>query len=271
MKKKARYDVRNEIREVNKQIHGNYAYEDRMVIQTNALGQLAAQFHKWVVPAIKARYRREYFDENVGWLEGRYLSMISFMGYAVTHLGEINKWATNYKIKESSEESGEEGAAMKMLNVYRTLGEIGMMLTTLIVAQILASKWDDDDEEYSGTINRLENALIYQADRSFKEMVQFIPILPAGIRQIYQMFKSPIPSTRTLGELGEAASMTIRSAYFWWYYDEDEFWSDSDFVYQQKPRKGKSKIGKEWADAVPILYGLKRWEDFDRMKSFFIK
>ena len=46
------------IREVNKQIHGNYAKEDRMIIQSNTIGNLAAQFKKWVAPAIRARYQR---------------------------------------------------------------------------------------------------------------------------------------------------------------------------------------------------------------------
>ena len=65
----------------NKQIHGNYAHEDRMVIQSHWLGQLAAQFHKWIVPAYDARFRRAYFDENMGWLEGRYITLWNYMGY----------------------------------------------------------------------------------------------------------------------------------------------------------------------------------------------
>ena len=64
-------EIRNEIREVNKQIHGNYAYEDRMVLQSSSIGRLIAQFHKWVAPAIRARYQKEYYDENLGWMEGR--------------------------------------------------------------------------------------------------------------------------------------------------------------------------------------------------------
>jgi hypothetical protein len=43
-----RYELRNQIREVNKQIHGNYAREDRMVMQSTTIGNHAAQFHKWV-------------------------------------------------------------------------------------------------------------------------------------------------------------------------------------------------------------------------------
>ena len=83
-----RYEIRNYIRETNKQIHGNYAYEDRMVMQSHALGQLAAQFHKWVAPSIKARFRPEYFDENLGWMEGRYRTFYSFLGYMRKNLGQ---------------------------------------------------------------------------------------------------------------------------------------------------------------------------------------
>ena len=42
------------------------------LLQSNTIGNLAAQFKKWVAPAIRARYQREYFDQNLGWMEGRY-------------------------------------------------------------------------------------------------------------------------------------------------------------------------------------------------------
>ena len=271
--KEARYAVRNEIREVNKQIHGNYAYEDRMVIQSYALGQLAAQFHKWVVPAIKARYRKEYYDENVGWIEGRYLSLFSFIRYTSTHLKELGN-LKNFKegFKKHYAEGDVQRGQNKMLGVWRASAELAIMMTVMASSYIIGSLLGEDDDDDDGVIRRrLENALMYQADRSFKEMVQFIPIAPAGIVQIYQMFKSPVAATRTLGELGEALSVTVRSAWFYLYYDEKTFWEDSDFVYQNKPRKGKLKLYKEWADAVPILYGIKRWEDYDRQKSFWIK
>jgi hypothetical protein len=264
-----RHDIRNEIREVNKQIHGNYAHEDRMVIQAHALGQLGAQFHKWVIPAIKARYRTEYFDENVGWLEGRYRSFMSFMVYAFKNLHQINKWGTNFK--EQYEDS--EKAEMKMKNVYRTLGEIGMMLSTTILLTLMKGLFEDDDDD-SVLQKRLENVLLYQADRAYKEMVQFIPIPgTGGLEQIYQMMKSPIASTRTLGELGEAMSSTVALT---WHSNlftkfDDDFYENSKVVYQNKPKKGKFKASKQWADAVPIWYSFQRWNSFDREHDFHIK
>ena len=81
---KERHDLTNYILEVNKQIHGNYAFEDRMVIQEHWLGQLAAQFHKWIYPAYKARFKKRYIDENLGAVEGRYVTVMNFLKSAPT-------------------------------------------------------------------------------------------------------------------------------------------------------------------------------------------
>ena len=271
-----RWDIRNKIREVNKQIHGNYAYEDRMAMQSHALGQLAAQFHKWVIPAIKARFRPEYFDENVGWLEGRYRSAWNFMHYATTHLGEINKWFSKDGfrewVKEGTNKEADQQAYNKLLNVYRTLGEIGIMMTSFAMITIFSHMFEDDDDD-SETVRRLENALIYQADRTYKELIQFVPIHPHGMKQIYQMIKSPIAATRTLGELGEAISASITDYPAWLIMDKDKFYADKDYVYQRGPRAKRQelKVNKQWKDAVPILYSIQRWQSYDREKSFFIK
>ena len=69
-----KFDLRMKIREVNKQIHGNYAREDRTILQRHNIGQLIFQFKKWLAPAIRARWQGEYYDENLGWMEGRYRS-----------------------------------------------------------------------------------------------------------------------------------------------------------------------------------------------------
>ena len=98
-----RYDVRNQIREVNKQIHGNYAYADRMVIQDHTLGMLVAQFHKWVVPGLDARFRKEYYNENLGWVEGRYKSFVNVMGYIIKAKGQIGKAYRELEFQEGKE------------------------------------------------------------------------------------------------------------------------------------------------------------------------
>tara|TARA_R100000697_G_scaffold27359_1_gene36041 strand:+ start:37923 stop:43463 length:5541 start_codon:yes stop_codon:yes gene_type:complete len=275
----ARYDLRNYIREVNKQVHGNYAYEDRMVMQSTAVGQLAAQFHKWVAPAIKARFRPEYFDENLGWMEGRYLTFWNFLGYAYKNLQDIGNIANNYK-----EFNGEKGQR-KLQNVYRTMGEIGIIMTTVLLKMLLSDMMgDDDDEERGGTTRRdvddsdsvlrkrLRNVFLYQLDRTHKDLVTFMPIPgTGGLTQLYQLFKSPIASTRTLGELGEALEYTVGTSLSYAFMDDESF-MESKWVYQRpKARRGQLKLGKQWGDALPILYTINRWKSYDNVSDFFIK
>ena len=52
---------------------------------------------------------------------------------------------------------------------------------------------------------------------------------------------------------------------------EEEFMNDSDLVYQRGRRAGELKVYKEWKDAVPILYAIKKWENYIDQNDFFIK
>jgi len=271
-----RYEIRNEIREVNKQIHGNYAKEDRVVMQSTTIGKLAFQFHKWVAPAIRARYQREYFDQNLGWMEGRYISAFKFLAYVKSELVKGNKEFSKYDkgFLEAYGYTGEGGnldqrATNKLYGFYRTMGEIGIMLSTFVLSQVLSSllAGEDDDSE---TTKRFKNIIRYQADRTYKELVMFTP-LPDGLEQQYQMFKSPIAATRTMGELGEALSLTITTPMAYLYYSDEEFRTNSNYVYQQKPRKGQLKVYKNWKDVVPILYSIQKYDAYLRMNNYFIK
>jgi hypothetical protein len=278
----AKYEIRNSIRETNITIHGNYAYEDRMVMQSHALGQLAAQFHKWVAPSIKARFRPEYFDENLGWMEGRYLTFFNFLGYSYKNLGQIGKMGASYK-----EFQGEKGA-LKLQNVHRVMGEIMIIMSTYAIKQLLMSMWgmdpDDDDSDYydpmageentkdSPLTRKLKNITIFHLDRLYDETIMWVPIPGlGGLQQMGQFIQNPISSSRTLGEVGEAIEMTARTGITWAISSEEEFWQDKDVVYTRGSRKGQIKLGKEWGDGLPILYTVNKWKNFDTMRDFYIK
>jgi hypothetical protein len=273
-----RYDLRNQIREVNKQIHGNYAKEDRMVIQGHTLGNLATQFHKWVAPAIRSRFRREYFDQNLGWLEGRYRSFFKFLnhvkGEMVRGNVSINPAKYNQSFKEAYGFTGQGGnldqrAEDKLRGFYRTTGEIGIMLSVFILNSIMAGILanDDDDDELT---KRLKNVIRLQGDRTYKEMVTFT-LLPEGLKQQYALMKSPIATTRTLGELGEAISLSYMTPLAYLYQSDEDFYANTEYVYQNKPNKGQLKVYKNWADVVPILYSIQKWDNMIKAQDFYIK
>ena len=271
-----RYQLRNQMREVNKQIHGNYAYEDRMVMQSSTVGKLAAQFHKWVAPAMRARFDKEYYDENLGWMEGRYKSWWSFMGYTRRQLAQgnfkFNQYAEGFLEDNGYLKDGDWQDNQKALNrlqgFYRSMGEMGIILLTVLIKELMQSLWADDGDE-SDLEKRAENILMYQADRTLKELILFIPII--GSQEQMQMVKSPIASTRTMGELGEAMFSLIETPFYAITQSGDDFYANSSVVYQRGRRKGQLKLAKEWQDAVPILYTIKKWQNYLDMKNFFIK
>ena len=128
------------------------------------------------------------------------------------------------------------------------------------------------NEDKSIVAKRFENALIYQFNRQGRELLFFIPVL--GFEEMYMMWKSPIASTRMLGELGAAIEQTIylpfalgRDKMFDDYNIEDDKW----YVYQRGKRVGKYKFSKEWSDVLPILYMINRWKAYDTQKDFFVK
>ena len=304
-----RYDVRQYIREVNIHIHGNYAYEDRMVMQSHSLGQLAAQFKKWVAPALKARYRGEYFDENLGWIEGRYRTMWNFLTYVFKNVGDIQKASKDWRdmqgetgksLEQLSEEimkkenqidkaktpealtklqkeiydlkglkEGQSRAEMKVKNLHRMLAEISLILMTFMLKGIMTSLWDDEDKDGSGTKKRFQNAFMYQLDRQRREMIQFI-----WLKDGYELMKSPISSARMVKEMAEALFHTVQTPYI--VGKETVFPSGEDLklnkniYYQRGSNKGNLKMWKEQRDALPLLYALNRWWSYDRVSNFWI-
>jgi hypothetical protein len=271
-----KYEIRNKIREVNKQIHGNYAKEDRMVIQSNTIGNLAAQFKKWVAPAVRARYQREYFDQNLGWMEGRYMSFWSFLGYAKREVVKGNVKFSTYGqgFMEAYGADGKEGnadqrAQNKLFGFYRTMGEIGIILSTLAISMILDSILADDDDD--DLTKRLKNMVKYQAQRAYKETVIFNPIPGlGGYTQMRQMFDSPLAASRTMGELAEAMYFTVATPLAYMGQSNDEFYSNSAHVYQRGGKKGSLKVYKNWKDVLPIIYSIQKYNSYLQNDDFYM-
>ena len=79
---------------------------------------------------------------------------------------------------------------------------------------------------------------------------------------------SPIATTRTLGELGEALSLSIWTPAGYLLSSKDGFYANKDYVYQNKPNKGKLKVNKAWSDALPILYSIQKWQNLIKEQTF---
>lgn len=247
------------IYEVNKQIHGNYAWEDRMVIQSHWLGQLGAQFHKWVVPLFKARFQERYLNENLGYIEGRYRTFWNVIKYVYeTEQGFLGKTAGILGVFIPGSKTYKQMDEIQVRNMYKNIAELSFFMASVLMAQLfsmLAQGVDDDDEQ----LKRLLNFMIYQQTRQQNEIKTFIPLL--GVKEQYQMAKNPIAALTTLRDYGEMMSSFATMPFP--PYEEN--------YYERGPYKGSLKAWKEAKDVIPALGILNRWESFDNVKSFYIR
>jgi len=274
-------DLRNKIREANKQIHGNYAKEDMMVIEGFMLGRMATQFKKWVMPAIRNRIQDQYYDENLGWIEGRYNSLWRFLGTLKRYafLGQREEASLKKQfLKESGydEAKGEfdqinVGAMNSLKNLYRNTADIGLILTTLLVGELLDLMESDEDDTM--IMRRLKNLARYQQGRLLREQLVFTPF-PKGILQLYETADSPFAVMRVGYELYEAISATATWGYYKGVYsysgDDADWYGNKDIYYQRGRRRGQLKVAKQWKDVIPALYGFQKIKSLDEEVQYWI-
>ena len=247
-----RYNTTNYIYEVNKSIHGNYAYEDRMVIQATLMGELLAQFHKWVYPLVKQQWGAEYYNENLGNTEGRIMSLWRLAKYT-------------YDVRSLSD-SWEMMSPEQRANVYKLSAQLAIFLGSIGLMILFARLADDDDDDETmadrdawETFNhRLVNLFIYQSDRLGDEIsAAFNP--PGAL----QFAKNPIALWTFIGSAFEAIGATFN-------FMLPPFNSESDY-FEKGVNKGRLKLAKEWGDIIPVLDQINRWRSFETVKTFYVR
>ena len=263
------YNITNNIKEVRKEIHGNYSKLDKMVIQSYTLGNMAVQFKKWVMPAIRARYRTERFDPNLGWMEGRYISWWKFTNYAVKELtkgrSNLGNLKENFLIEYGYTGEGgnrDQRALNKIQGFYRTMGEIAIFSSVFILNSLFDAFLAGDDDD-SDTMKRLKNLARLQADRTKDEMLTFV-----SVEQAFNTFNNPIASLKAVANVTKALQLSLTTPVVYLTKDEHAFYRDSDYVYQNRPYKGMLKVNKQWQRSLPALRTWSKYIDAIKKQDF---
>ena len=243
--------LQNKIYEVNKQMHGNYAPEDRAVIQDHTVGMMAMQFHKWFYPAWKAHFKRRYYDENLGYYEGRLVSLFNYL----RALREFKSFT----------EAGESMDDLAKANIRKAAFELGTFTTTLLLATLLrglSKSVDDDDETTKAELKRILNQLAFLNDRLGGEATFFY-----NPTEVTTMLSNPFASSRYVTNILEAATAVFNYGYYSITSGGEELLDNSSVYYQRGSRRGTLKVNKELRDVLPALYILNRWKAFETVNK----
>lgn len=247
---KDRYRITNRIVEANKYIHGNYAWEDRMAIQEHWLGQLAAQFHKWVYPAIKARFGQEQHYEGLDMdMKGRYITLFEFIKHAKFNVAEYYKHYNNLSDLDKS-------------NMRKNMRELTFFMVSLALFHLftaMAEGIDDDDEE----LKKLVNFLAFQQNRQMGEIQTLVPIF--GTRQQYDLIKSPFAFVSTAKEGAEMLKSMVATPFY------AATGQSEENIFKKGIHKGEVKLWKETKDFIPFLTIFNKYDNFINQQEFWVK
>src|SRR3990167_3792070 len=157
----------NKIHALNKRLHGIYNNFDRPGAQRHAGGRLAMLFRNWLRPGWNRRWGRTrgrvFNYEANRWEEGNYKVFYRFIKNLVQQLsGKVGTDAANW----NNLSDFEKGA------IWATLWEIGALLTTIAVFQVLSRLGDDDEDEKKK--GWTENFILYQARRLQTELLFYV-------------------------------------------------------------------------------------------------
>lgn len=161
---KKRKDFQNELHALNKRMQGVYNEFDKGTLQRYALGRLVLLYRKYFIPAMKRRWKKNGFDEELGAAtEGIYITFYKTMlKDIVRYKGNIMEaWSTYTPFQKAQ--------------IRRTAAEITILLslvTLLTVLSFMVGSGDDEDKELKA--NKIYNFVLYEAIRMRSETAQYI-------------------------------------------------------------------------------------------------
>ena len=184
---KQRIEHTNILHALNKRMHGVYNDFDKSVLQKYSAGRLVMMYRKFMVPAVKRRYKNLGFDDELGTAtEGTYVT------FWRTLIRDTRTYKMNV-IKQWGSYTPFEKAQIRKVTAELTMIAA---LVALILALTFIGGDDDEKEENAVKKTWVYNFMLYEAIRMRSETIQFLP--GVGLRDWYRTVKSPSAMTGTL-------------------------------------------------------------------------
>jgi hypothetical protein len=168
-------------------MHGIYNKYDQNVIQHFALGRLAWMYRKWVKAGLNRRYKKRYYDVELGiHREGYYNTMWRFSSNIIRDIrnGQFDI-VKSFKNLQDDEKH----------NIIKAARELGvfLVLSLFFALQDFSDDDDEDEEEKSYIANTMEYAL-----RRLKSELGFFTPTPQILTEGLRIVNSPAAGVNIL-------------------------------------------------------------------------
>ncbi|MDR0912104.1 MAG: hypothetical protein LBM96_05840 [Methanobrevibacter sp.] len=181
------YKFTRKIAAINQRMHGIYNREDKNAFQAMAIGRLAMQFRKFLVPSLVRRFDTANWNPDLEkWTEGYYITAGKFFTQMIKDLKKSQfDIASQWNNLNDTEKA----------NIRRTFTELAMLTAVSILASIISnSDWDNDENIW---VKRMAE---YQILRLRTEIGALAPT-PMIIDEGFRLLKSPMAGIETAQSL----------------------------------------------------------------------
>lgn len=244
----AEFRVKDALLELNYYMNGNYASENTSHFQKTIAGKLTVMMRKWLGPGLLKRFRgmgqvftnREdltaedlyYSRHSEDMTYGQYTEALR---YAISLGASMKNLSNGLKMQDNWHNL----AAREKAAIHRTVSEVVSVVLSYTTAMLAMGLAEDEDDE----IKRKQLMLLaFYSRRLYSELFFYINPL-----ETFLILKNPAASVSMVeGALEVFAQLTGDIA------------NGELEVYRSGKRKGKSKLGKEFRDVLPIFKQIDR-------------
>lgn len=234
----------NLIGNIRYDLFGQYDDEMKSLAQRQWWGKLTMMFKKWILRMFDRRYKHAstigksqeeimssdatFNQDTMTFEEGMYVSSIRFVKTYLMSLKELGFGLEAYK------ESWNSLTDHQKANIHKSVVELGLIgLTGLLAALFKNIGEDEDDEDY-------QTRIYYGAfltKRLYSELSFFINPYEA-----IRLTSDPMVATSTIQNMFELFEQGF-----------SDLFSEEFEEYETGVRRGKTKIGKDVKDLVPLV------------------
>lgn len=209
------------IAHINHVIAGIYNDEDQNAANRVAIGRLALQMRKWIVPQMMRRFQSKRMNLDIGKEEEGYYRTLMALSKDI--------WKSEFKIKAEWNKLNKSEQA----NVIRALTEIIQTYALWLIVTMIGSGVKDPDRSWAAKFAE------YMLNREVHEL-GFLTPGPLMLTEGYKTVTSPFVAASAANNLAQAMVTTINPAN----------WMSENIV-QSGRYEGHSHIYKRWME-VPL-------------------